>query len=78
MDLYLPALPTVAADLGASDAAIALTMTAFLVGLGVGMLFSGSIERQPRDGASRCSSGLALYVLAAVGCALAPRWECLS
>lgn len=71
MDAYLPALPTVAADLAASTSAIALTMTAFLGGLGVGMLFSGSIS----DSLGRrvpLLVGMVLYVLAALGCAFAP------
>ena len=71
MDLYMPALPTVARDLGTSTAGVALTMTAFLVGMGVGMMFLGSLS----DSYGRRTPllvGLALYVLAAVGCALAP------
>ncbi len=71
MDLYMPALPTVANDFGASTAGIALTMTAFLVGMGVGMAFSGSLS----DSYGRRTPllvGLALYALASVGCALAP------
>ena len=71
MDLYMPALPTVASDLGTSTAGVALTMTAFLVGMGVGMVFLGSLS----DSYGRRTPllvGLALYVVAAVGCSLAP------
>ena len=43
-DLYLPALPTVARDLGASQGSIALTISAFLVGLAFGQLLSGHLS----------------------------------
>jgi MFS transporter, DHA1 family, multidrug resistance protein len=71
MDLYMPGLPSVARELGTSTSAVALTMTAFLVGEGVGTLVSGSLSdsfgrRRP------LLVGLAVYVLAAVGCAVAP------
>jgi DHA1 family bicyclomycin/chloramphenicol resistance-like MFS transporter len=71
MDAYMPALPTVAADLSASTSGIALTMTAFLVGLGVGMLFSGSVSDR-RGRRIPLLIGLGVYVLAALGCASAP------
>jgi DHA1 family bicyclomycin/chloramphenicol resistance-like MFS transporter len=44
IDMYLPALPTVAKDLHASASAIALTITAFLVGLAIGQIFAGPLS----------------------------------
>jgi DHA1 family bicyclomycin/chloramphenicol resistance-like MFS transporter len=75
-DLYLPAMPTVAADLGASSAAIALTVTTFLVGLAFGQLLAGPLSdtygrRRP------LLVGLAVFVAASVVCALAPSAEVL-
>jgi DHA1 family bicyclomycin/chloramphenicol resistance-like MFS transporter len=43
-DLYLPAMPEVARDLGASQQAIALTISAFLLGLALGQLLSGHLS----------------------------------
>lgn len=43
-DLFLPALPSVAADLGASTQSIALTMTTFLAGLALGQMLAGPLS----------------------------------
>ena len=55
MDLYLPAFPQLAADLGASQAAVQLTLTADVIGLVVGQLVLGPLS-DARGGAA-CSSG---------------------
>jgi len=44
MDMYLPALPNVAADLYASTSMIQLSLTTCLVGLGVGQLVFGPLS----------------------------------
>ena len=44
MDLYLPAFPELAADLGASQAAVQLTLTADVIGLVVGQLVLGPLS----------------------------------
>ncbi|WP_369345482.1 multidrug effflux MFS transporter [Demequina maris] len=44
IDMYLPAFPTVAADLAASDAAIQLTLTATTVGFALGQLVVGPLS----------------------------------
>jgi MFS transporter, DHA1 family, multidrug resistance protein len=41
IDLYLPAFPVVAEELGASESAIQLTLTATMIGFGVGQLVVG-------------------------------------
>ncbi len=70
LDLYLPALPSIAADLHALPGAVQLTLPVFFVGLAVSQLFFGSVAdhvgRRPP-----LLSGLALLVLGSVGCALA-------
>jgi len=43
-DLYLPALPDVTRDLGASQQSIALTVSTFLAGLACGQLVSGNLS----------------------------------
>lgn len=71
LDTYLPALPAIAGDLSASTSATQLTLTATLAGLAIGQLVFGPLSdahgrRRP------LIAGIALFVLAAAGCALAP------
>ena len=70
-DLYLPALPIVAADLAASSSSIALTVTAFLVGLALGQLLAGPLS----DSYGRrlpLLAGLTVFTAASLVCALTP------
>jgi DHA1 family bicyclomycin/chloramphenicol resistance-like MFS transporter len=68
IDMYLPALPTIATDLGASAGDIQLTLSVFMVAFGVGQIFYGPagdrFGRRPI-----ILGGLSLYILASVGCA---------
>ena len=41
IDMYLPALPTIAADLGATSGDIQLTLSAFMIAFGLGQIFYG-------------------------------------
>lgn len=71
LDTYLPALPAIAGDLGASTSATQLTLTATLAGLAIGQLVFGPLSdahgrRRP------LLAGTVLFVLAAVVCAAAP------
>jgi DHA1 family bicyclomycin/chloramphenicol resistance-like MFS transporter len=71
LDLYLPALPQLADDLGTSASAAQLSITACLVGLAVGQLVAGPLS--DRLGRRRpLIVGLLAYVVASVACALAP------
>ena len=71
LDLYLPALPQLADDLGASASAAQLSITACLVGLAVGQLVAGPLS--DRFGRKRpLIIGLVAYVVASIACALAP------
>ncbi len=71
MDLYLPAFPELAADLGASQAAVQLTLTADVIGLVVGQLVLGPLS--DAHGRRRLLIGSTLVcALASVLCALAP------
>ena len=70
LDLYLPALPSIATDLHASAGSVQLTLPVFFVGLAVSQLFFGSIaDHLGRRRPLLC--GLALLVAGSVGCALA-------
>ena len=75
-DLYLPALPALTRDLGAPVAAGQLTLSALLLAFGCSQLLWGPLSdrfgRRPV-----LLAGLALYVLASVGSALAASMELL-
>ena len=71
MDLYLPAFPQLADDLGASQSAVQLTLTADVIGIVVGQLVLGPMS--DAWGRRRLLLGSTLVcALASVLCALAP------
>jgi DHA1 family bicyclomycin/chloramphenicol resistance-like MFS transporter len=76
IDMYLPALPTIAADLNASTAATQMTLMAFFIAFGVCQLAYGPAAdmwgRKPP-----LYFGLVLFTLGSIGCALAPSIEWL-
>ena len=76
MDLYLPVLPALTEDLGASTSAAQLTVTACLIGLGLGQVVAGPLS--DRFGRRRpLLVGVAAYVAASVLCAVSPTIETL-
>jgi DHA1 family bicyclomycin/chloramphenicol resistance-like MFS transporter len=71
IDMYLPAFPSISANLHAGASSVQLTLTACLVGFAVGQLIVGPLS----DTVGRRGPllvGLAVYALLSVGCALAP------
>jgi len=70
VDMYLPAIPSIARDLGAGVEAVQLTISVFLGGFALGQLFYGpladSFGRKPV-----ILFGVGLFFLASVGCAFA-------
>jgi len=70
LDLYLPALPQLAAELETSTSAAQLTLTACLIGLAVGQIVAGPMS--DRFGRKRpLMIGLIAYALASLACAFA-------
>ncbi|HEX4125564.1 MAG TPA: multidrug effflux MFS transporter, partial [Tepidisphaeraceae bacterium] len=70
IDMYLPSYPAIAAAFHASGAQVERTLTAYLFGLALGQLFYGPAA--DRFGRKRpLYVGLALFVLASAGCAMA-------
>lgn len=70
-DLYLPAFPAMAAEFEATASAIQLTLTAFLLGAGLGQLLFGPLS--DRFGRRRpLLVGATLLVIASAAAALAP------
>lgn len=70
IDLYLPALPAIAHGLAAAPEQVQLSITVFLAGFALGMLFYGPVSdrfgRRPV-----LLVGIALFVAASLGCLLA-------
>jgi DHA1 family bicyclomycin/chloramphenicol resistance-like MFS transporter len=70
-DMYLPALPEVAAELGTTASNVQLTLTGFLVGLAVGQLVIGPLS----DAWGRrrlLLAGTGLCLVATAACVVAP------
>lgn len=77
IDAYLPALPALTTQLGATDAQTQLTLTGLLVGLGVGQLVIGPLSdtvgrRRP------LIIGLIAHAAMSMLCAIAPSIEVLT
>jgi len=70
IDMYLPALPVIAVDLGGTVGDIQLTLSAFMIAFGFGQIFYGPagdrFGRRPV-----ILGGIAIYVVASIGCAFA-------
>ncbi|MGY0003678.1 multidrug effflux MFS transporter [Micromonospora sp. I033] len=71
IDMYLPALPAITADLATTSAAVQLTLTGTLAGLALGQLLIGPLS----DAVGRrlpLLAGIALHILASLLCVVAP------
>lgn len=76
IDMYLPALPKIAEELGVSSSIAQLTLTGTLAGLALGQLVVGPLSdslgrRRP------LMAGIVLHMLASVMCLFAPNIEVL-
>ena len=71
IDINLPAIPVTAADLGASLTTTQLSVTVFFGGFAIGQLVWGPLS--DRRGRKPCLLiGTVVYIVATLGCALAP------
>ena len=71
IDMYLPALPSIGQNLGASMAAVQLSLMVFFVSMGIGQIIYGPVS----DMFGRKAPlyfGLMLFAAGSIGCALAP------
>lgn len=77
IDMYLPALPTIANDFGAEAAQAQLTLTVYFIAFGVSQLFYGPASdmfgRKPP-----IYFGMLVFAAASIGCAFAPSIEMLT
>jgi len=76
IDMYLPALPGIASGLATDIGSVQLTLSSFFLGFALGQALYGPItdrfgRRKP------LYAGVALFVLASLGCAAAPSVEAL-
>jgi DHA1 family bicyclomycin/chloramphenicol resistance-like MFS transporter len=76
IDMYLPALPTIGADLGASDMAVQMSLVVVFLSFAIGPLLVGPLAdiygRKPV-----LYGGLIVFALASIGAAFAPNVEWL-
>ncbi|HEV7680171.1 MAG TPA: Bcr/CflA family multidrug efflux MFS transporter [Candidatus Dormibacteraeota bacterium] len=71
IDMYLPALPSIASDFHTGPSAVQLTLTAFVAGIALGQLLAGPVS----DAIGRRRPlfvGIAGYTVASLLCAVAP------
>ena len=71
IDQYLPALPAIGRDLGASPGAVQATLSAFFIGFSAGQLICGPLSdrfgrRLP------LVAGIVLFIAASIACAVSP------
>jgi DHA1 family bicyclomycin/chloramphenicol resistance-like MFS transporter len=71
IDIYLPALPAIAADLHTTTSVMQMTLIAFFVSFGLCQIVYGPLSdvygrKLPLYG------GLTLFILGAIGCAFSP------
>jgi DHA1 family bicyclomycin/chloramphenicol resistance-like MFS transporter len=71
IDMYLPAFPDIAKGLHTTVAQVMLSLSSFFIGISAGQLVYGPLlERYGRK--KPLYAGLSIYLVASIGCALAP------
>ncbi|TKT80424.1 multidrug effflux MFS transporter [Aquamicrobium sp. LC103] len=76
IDMYLPALPTIGADLNASTSAVQMSLLVFFLSMGFGQIVVGPISDMTGRKAP-LYFGLGLFAVGGIGSALAPSIEWL-
>ncbi len=76
IDMYLPALPDIETDLGATTSATQLTLTSYFIAFGLCQIAYGPLS-DVYGRKAPLYAGLALFVAGSIGCALAPTVEWL-
>src|SRR5882757_8598129 len=76
IDMYLPSFSEIAKDLGTTPAKISLSLASYFIGFAIGQLLYGPLlDRFGRK--KPLYYGLALYIIACVGCMLSQTIEML-
>lgn len=76
IDMYLPALPDIETDLGATTSATQLTLTSYFIAFGLCQIAYGPLS-DVYGRKAPLYAGLVLFILGSVGCAMAPSVEWL-
>lgn len=77
IDMYIPAFSAIGADLNVSSASVQLTLASYFAGFALGQLVVGPlVDRLGRK--KPLLVGLALYIVASLGCAMARSVEALA
>lgn len=76
IDMYLPALPDIETDLGASTSATQLTLTSYFIAFGLCQIAYGPLS-DVYGRKAPLYAGLVLFIVGSVGCAMAPSVEWL-
>ncbi|GGQ16230.1 multidrug effflux MFS transporter [Streptosporangium pseudovulgare] len=71
IDMYLPALPSIAAEMNAGQSQVQLSLTACLIGVSVGQVLAGPIS-DVRGRRGPLLIGIAAYAVASLLCAFSP------
>ncbi|MEP3276537.1 MAG: multidrug effflux MFS transporter [Stappiaceae bacterium] len=77
IDMYLPALPAIAADLGSSVGAVQMTLTLYFLAFGIAQLVYGPIADQVGR-KPPLYFGLGIFIAGSLGCVFAPTIEWLT
>jgi DHA1 family bicyclomycin/chloramphenicol resistance-like MFS transporter len=76
-DMYLPSFPAIEAGFGVPKGSAEMTLASWFLGLAVGQIVQGSLA--DRYGRRRpLLAGLCVFILASIGCALAPDIQTLT
>lgn len=76
IDMYLPALPTIATDLGVHVSKVELTLASYFAGFAIGQLLIGPLlDRFGRIGPLKI--GVLLYLIGTLACLVSPSLELL-
>ena len=76
IDMYLPGFPAIARDLNTSISQVQLSLTSYLIGISLGQLLYGPLlDRFGRK--YPLYAGMAIYLLASLGCAMSNSVESL-
>lgn len=71
LDIYLPSLPSIAKDFNTDGSTLQLSLTSYFIAMAIAQMVYGSVSdmygRRPP-----LIAGMAIYIIGAIGCALAP------
>ncbi len=76
VDMYLPALPTIAREFGASPGAVQVSLSVYFIGMAAGQAVYGPLSDRTGRRPTLCF-GLLVFLAGSIGCAMSQRVETL-